>query len=121
MDANPTQPQNQLIIPPKPGDSLQVPRLPSLKELAATHRARAVEVLKEVMEDDEDRNAQIKAANSLLDRSDGKAIQYIEQTTKVQSYQDLLQIVVENEGKFLEVTDAVEVKQIPPLTWDDVV
>lgn len=55
------------------------------------------------------------AATDLLDRKHGKARQYIEQTTKIESYVDFIDKVIVKEGKFQQVVEQhVDVEVIPP-------
>ena len=100
----------------------------TIKELAATHTELALQALVDVLNNTKATPiAKIAAANSLLDRGHGKATQYVEQTTKVVTYQDLLSDIHAKEQAYIKVVEAQEVKRletespIPLLTWDDVI
>jgi len=85
----------------------------SLKELASKYREKAIDTLAEILDDENAGHmSKIAAANSILDRTDGKPTQFVEQTTKVLTYQDLLTQIAVREEKFVEVIEAQSVKEI---------
>lgn len=92
------------------------PKEKSLKEMAAAHREAALQALADILAPESKASpmAKVAAANSLLDRSDGKAVQYVEQTTKLVTYQDLLDDVKANEEKYKVIVEAQSIKQLPP-------
>ena len=104
-----------------------IPEKKTIKEIAGEHTDLAINTLVAVLQKGMDPSkpeekpasdmARITAATALLDRGHGKPTQYVEQTTKVLTYQDLLSDIAQKEKAWLQVVDADEVKQI---SWDDI-
>lgn len=101
----------------------------TIKELAAEHTELAINTLVDVLkrgtgeregkEKPASDIARLTAATALLDRGHGKPTQYVEQTTKVITYQDLLTEIGNKEKKFIEIVDA-EADEPKQLGWGDV-
>ncbi len=104
----------------------------TVKDLAAEHTELALERLADILKkgqgggDDKPASdmAVIAAATALLDRGHGKPMQYIDQTTQIQTLGDLLTTIGQKEQAFQDVVtvEVVPLKALPPpqLSWEDV-
>lgn len=78
----------------------------------------ALDVLRELRDDKTaPKTVRLAAAQDLLDRRHGKAKQFIEQTQKVLTYQDLLSSIAENEAKYQQVITVEATEPPPAIDW----
>lgn len=85
----------------------------TLRDLAIKHTEKAIQALVDVLDAEKAGHmAKITAAIAILDRGHGKPTQYVEQTTKVMTYQSLLNNIAQKEEAYVEIVDAQAVKQI---------
>lgn len=120
------QPSVQVAPLPEPARSTPAVTKKTIKELAAEHTDAALKTIYDVMNSDKSGPmTKLAAANALLDRGHGKPTQYVEQQTKVLTYQDLLSSIRAKEEKYSAVVEAQEVEELPSgepeLDWGDLI